>query len=50
MLFGGYWFANVTIGLGLPSAIPNASQAIQAALYSIGLGLALQAVPSRAAA
>jgi hypothetical protein len=42
LLFGGYWLANATVGLGLPAAVPNASQAIQAALYSVGLGLALQ--------
>lgn len=50
VLFGGYWLANATVGLGLPSTVPNVSQAIQAALYSIGLGLALNAVSARAAA
>ena len=41
-LFGGYWLATATLGLGTASAVPNASQAIQAVLYVFGLGLAVR--------
>ena len=41
-LFGGYWLATATLGLGTPSTVPNASQAVQAVLYVFGLGLAVR--------
>ncbi len=43
-IYGGYWLGNFLVGLGEPSAPPNTSQAIQSALYVVGLIFAWRAL------
>lgn len=40
VLYGGYWLGNLSVGLGEPGLVPNTAQAVQAALYAVGLVLA----------
>lgn len=36
-IYGGFWFANLTVGFGESATGPNASQAVQTVVYGLGL-------------
>lgn len=49
-IYGGFWIGNAVVGLGEPGAVPNTAQAVQTALYSMGLLLGWRTLETSPAA